>query len=114
MPATIHITDERMQAALTTTGGNLALAARLLGISRRTLARRVTDNPSLLEDAEETLCDEAMARVLKAIGEGDGGMARWYLSRYGHERGFGPHSPEVKAMTPEAFAKFMEELKRAT
>lgn len=114
MPAAIQLTDERMQVAIAMAGGNVALAARLLGVSRRTLARRLAKNPALMDDPEEIRRDQAMAAALAAIGRGDVKMVRWYLSRYGHERGFGPRRTKVERMTPEALKAFLADLKRSS
>lgn len=112
MPAAIQLTDEDMQAAMVKSRGNVALAARLLGVSRRTLARRLASNPNLMDDPEEIQSDLAMAAVLRGILDGDPKMAKWYLRRYGHKRGFGPQQIKIERMTPKALEAFIAELRR--
>lgn len=50
MPARIPISDEEIKLALSRTGGAITAGARMLGISVRTLQRRLSTNPSLFPD----------------------------------------------------------------
>lgn len=60
MPARSPVTDEQIYLALFKTAGAVAKAARLLGISKRTLQRRIKANPHLvLYPAMDSVWDEA-------------------------------------------------------
>jgi hypothetical protein len=47
MPAKINLTDDAIRTALVSTKGLIAAAAQILGISSKTLSRRLASNPEM-------------------------------------------------------------------
>ena len=60
MPARINLSDETVRKALAEVGGAVSVAARQLGVSTRTLQRRLKEMPHLRPEAHNPLWDKAI------------------------------------------------------
>jgi len=87
-------TKEQIAAALSASAGNVALAARSLGVGRSTLFHRIKASASLreiVEDERESLVDYAESRLKTKVLEGDMTAIIWTLkaSPAAKKRGWG-------------------------
>lgn len=86
-PLTIEIVD----AALRKCFGNMAGAARALGVDRITIWRWVKKHPQLnecLETMRETMLDNAETALSKAILAGEAWAVCFFLKTQGRRRGY--------------------------
>lgn len=84
-----------IKEALAKSGGNVAAAARALGMNRSSLFQRILRTPSLkeaMEDERETMVDVAESMLRKAVHEGDMTAIMYTLnnSPAAKRRGWGP------------------------
>ncbi len=103
MPRRIERSDEEIMAALQGCGGIVGFAARLLGMSPRTLSRRIAASPDLantLFDEEQGILDAAQDRVIRAIRSGDVAASKWWLLRFGADKGFALRYARTKVADP--------------
>ena len=71
---------EEIAAAIVTARGNMAAAARALGLTRKAVWYRVKESPRLqgiVEDAKETLVDDAEMGLFRAVDNGE----EWAIKR---------------------------------
>jgi hypothetical protein len=95
------LSNRQIISALGQSLGVVGFAARLLGVSRQTLQRRIEANPALpeaIEDGKANARDMAWAQIYTRLQEGDGPTLRWYLDHYGVERGHGSRRPETRVL----------------
>lgn len=62
MPARSSVTEPQIAKALSEAGRSVTGAAKLLGVSRSTLHRRIRDNPDLMRTPENPIWNEALQR----------------------------------------------------
>jgi hypothetical protein len=99
--------------ALRQAEGIQADAARLLGVERSTVCRRVQRDPGLrdlIEEIVEETLDAAESAIRKAIREGDLATSRWFLDRKAKLRGYGA-SMSVR-LSDRDIQELVEELAR--
>ncbi len=90
-PATPRINDEELKQALQQSNGNISHAARVMGISRNAIHQHVNASPELkqiLDDARQTMLDEAENALLSAVREKQGWAVCFTLKTIGQERGY--------------------------
>jgi len=101
-------TPEEVAAAISENHGVIAGAARSLGCSRDTVERYVDRHAvvrAAFNEARELIVDMAEAVVIKRLGEGDLGAAKFVLSTIGRDRGWGrtvPPDPPEHGSRPAA------------
>jgi hypothetical protein len=86
-PLTISVVDEALKKCF----GNMAAAARMLGVERTTIFRFVKKHPELnqcLETVRETMLDNAVSSLQKAVIDGESWAVCFYLKTQGKSRGF--------------------------
>lgn len=120
MPSRINITDAEIQAALEHFGGIVGFAARYLGMSPRTLSRRISRNPDLCltqYHIQQGILDHALGAVIARVRAGDFKAIRWWLNRFGADLGYGRSRKPCDVVDPveaarlyQAFAKIFPEL----
>lgn len=120
MPRRIDISDAQIQAALERFGGIVGLAARHVGMSPRTLNRRIAANPQLKDTMfhiREGMVDHALGAVIVRVRAGDFKAIRWWLDRFAADRGYGLARQPCDVVDPaetarllRSFAKFCPEL----
>lgn len=111
MPAKIELPRRRVVEALQAAQGITGLAARILGVSRQTLHRRIESDPRLLEalqDQHEMLLEFAWMGITRAIMEGHGRTTIRYLERYGADRGYGPARARNRRLTDDEMEDLMQ------
>jgi hypothetical protein len=82
---------EEIEAQLIEQQGNLSAAARKLGMSRRGVQKRVEKSPQLqevLEDARETMVDDAENVLRDKLKAGDLAAAMFIAKTLGKNRGY--------------------------
>lgn len=82
---------KKAEAALRATGGVIAEAARLCGVSRPTFYAFMQKHPELhdvRDDCTEELLDVAEDKLRNAIHGGCGKSVRWFLETRGRGRGY--------------------------
>ena len=75
--------------------GNIAAIARALGVSRGTIHNRINESPTLakaLEDARETMIDNAESMLYKRMMDGDITALIFFLKTQAYHRGYGDKS----------------------
>ena len=80
-----------IEPLLTEFSGNLAAVARKLGVSRGTVQNRIAESPTLqvkLQDARETMIDNAEVMLYKKIKDGDTVALIFFLKTQGRRRGY--------------------------
>jgi lambda repressor-like predicted transcriptional regulator len=90
-PKREDFTNERIIAALRNNGGIVKAAGLNLGVSRKTLAKWIEDDPELKEAKDDMiaeLCDLAESVVFKNLKEGSFEAARYVLRCFGRQRGW--------------------------
>ena len=86
-----HLTVEQIAEALQGAGGLQAEAARMLGVNRSAICRRVQKSKVLqgvVEQARETRLDQAESKLAELIEAGSLGAICFYLKCQGKDRGF--------------------------
>lgn len=86
-----RLTDAQIAAGLRAQRGNISATAEALGVDRRTIYRRVTDNTELeaiWKEARESLIDVAESALLKLINEGNVAAIIFALKTQGRARGY--------------------------
>lgn len=86
-----RLTDAQIAAGLRAQRGNISATAEALGVDRRTIYRRVTDNAELeaiWKEARESLIDVAESALLKLINEGNVAAIIFALKTQGRSRGY--------------------------
>ena len=71
--------------------GNIAAIARKLGVSRGTVYNRISESTTLqqmLEDARETMVDNAESMLYKKVLDGDMTALIFFLKTQGKQRGY--------------------------
>ncbi|RMG93171.1 MAG: hypothetical protein D6706_15885 [Chloroflexi bacterium] len=71
--------------------GNVAAIARHFGVGRATIWRRIEKSPVLqqsLQDARETMLDNAESALYKAVLEGEAWAVCFFLKTQGKNRGY--------------------------
>jgi hypothetical protein len=89
---TAYIKHERIVESLRETRGTVALAARLLGISRQGLLKRIhasAELEQLLEEEREIITDTAELKMVQAINKGEPWAISMRLKTMGRDRGYG-------------------------
>lgn len=112
MPRRIDRSDEEIQAALERFGGIVGFAARHLGMSPRTLSRRIDKNPDLqLTQFHmlEGITDHALGAVIRRVHAGDMKACFWWLNRFGADQGFGRHRARCEVVEPAEVARRLRE-----
>lgn len=112
MPTLANLTDKQIMQALERTYGVIGNAARALGVSTRTLQRRLAANPKLIEtayDVRETIYDIALWNIIQSIESGDWRSAKWYLDRFATDRGYGTRRTIARAMAQEKADRLVAE-----
>lgn len=85
------VTVAEIEPLLTELSGNIAAVARKLGVSRGTIHNRIDESPVLrakLEDARETMIDNAEGMLYKKIRDGDTVALIFFLKTQGRRRGY--------------------------
>lgn len=85
------LTVGQIENALKRAAGNVAYAAREMGVARSTLYRHINDSPTLqqaLDDAREELVDIAESSLRKQILEGNTTAIIFTLKTLGKDRGY--------------------------
>jgi hypothetical protein len=83
--------SEAIIQAVTEAHGMVAVAARSLGVERKTVYRRAEKSPAIQEaiaDAREIVSDTAELALFKAIDEGHPWAVCFYLKTQGKDRGY--------------------------
>ena len=121
MPKRITSTDEDIRASLERFGGIVGIAGRHLGMSPRTLNRRLAADPNLkttLYHVHEGITDIALGVMIQRVHAGDPKACFWWLDRFGAERGYGRRRASCDLVDPAEtarllleFAKFCPELR---
>lgn len=91
-PGTKGLTLNHYIEALHKAGGIQTEAARALGVGRQQVSDMVARHEVLqkaIEEATETMLDEAEYNVHDAIKEGDLDVSKFFLDRKGKKRGYG-------------------------
>lgn len=112
MPKRIDRSDKEIQAALERFGGIVGFAARHLGMSPRTLSRRIDTNPDLQLTQfhiMEGITDDALGAVIRRLHAGDSKVCFWWLKRFGAERGYGCHRAACEVVEPAEVARRLRE-----
>lgn len=104
-----RLSKATLASALSEASGNVAAAARRLGLARSTLHRRIQKSAKLqliITDQRESLCDDAEFCIAQAVRDGDVKTAQWFLnsSETGRIRGYGKQ-PDGKAEADEFAAQ---------
>lgn len=116
-PVEREVSDEELVAALRDARGFKTVAAKRLGISPATIARRAERSPSLrraIDDIEEERLDMAESKLLVAINEGQPWAIKFLLSFKGRGRGYVETQVQEHRLTQEQAATRLsdEELRR--
>ena len=85
------LTKNGVAKALTETHGNISAAARMLGVTRRAIAKRIDGDPILkaaVVDARETMLDDAERSLAKAVLAGEAWAVCFLLKTQGRGRGY--------------------------
>jgi hypothetical protein len=85
------LSDGEIYDAVEQTKGNLGAAARILGVRRSIVAKRVETKPelaALLEDFRQSVIDTAEDNVHKDVEKGDPTASRFVLQSIGKDRGY--------------------------
>lgn len=85
------VTDEQLVDAVTKARGLLSVAARNLGITRKTVYERAKQSPAVqaaIDEARETTLDIAEAALFKQAAAGEGWAVKYLLSTQGRSRGY--------------------------
>ncbi|WGM48088.1 hypothetical protein KOAAANKH_02977 [Brevundimonas sp. NIBR10] len=104
MPKRIEKSNAEIQAALQGCGGIIGIAARQLGMSPRTLSRRIEQTPSLAETlyhVKEGMIDYALGVVIKKGMEGHLPSMKWILRRFAPDRGYGVRTSRTRVLELE-------------
>lgn len=92
MGARVYLTNSEIKSALNRFHGAIGPSAALLGISTRTLQRRIEASPSLTEtayQARETLTDYAEETLYKLAASGHFRSMTYFLETHARDRGYG-------------------------
>ena len=90
-PSTHRIDDNELAQALQNSNGNISHAARSMGISRFAIRSHINASPELqqiLDDARQTMLDEAENALLAAVRNQQGWAVCFTLKTIGQERGY--------------------------
>lgn len=90
-PSTPRVDDAKLAEMLRKSNGNISHAARTMGISRFAIHSHLKANPELqqiLDDARQTMLDEAENALLSAVREKQGWAVCFTLKTIGQERGY--------------------------
>lgn len=85
------LTVEQIEHAIKQTAGNVAQAAKALGVSRSTVNRRITESATLkqlLEDTREELVDVAESALRREVLNGNITAIIFTLKTQGKRRGY--------------------------
>lgn len=85
------LTKNAVTKALTETHGNIAGAARKLGVSRRAIGKRIDADAALKQvviDARETMLDDAERSLADAVKAGEAWAVCFCLKTQGRNRGY--------------------------
>lgn len=109
----------QVEAALRKAGGNRALAAKRLGITRTSMYERVSKYPRLqqaIADVEAEMVGQAVGNVQKLLEAEDPTTTRWFLERRGKDLGYGNSTAvrlgddditnDLRNADPETIAKY--------
>lgn len=86
-----NVSDAKIIAAVKKSRGLIAVAARSLGIDRKTVYNRMEKSDAIREAVEESrdfTTDTAEAALYKAIQEGEAWAVCFYLKTQGKGRGY--------------------------
>lgn len=86
-----QLTDAEIIAGVQAARGLIAVAARKLGVERKTLYNRAQKSEAIreaIEDAREFTTDTAEAALFKAISDGEAWAVCFYLKTQGKGRGY--------------------------
>ncbi|RMG90924.1 MAG: hypothetical protein D6706_18730 [Chloroflexi bacterium] len=89
MPKTVTVAQ--IEPLLGEYNGNISAVARKLGVSRGTIYNRIKTSVTLqkkLEDARETMIDNAESALYKAVLEGEAWAVCFFLKTQGKNRGY--------------------------
>jgi hypothetical protein len=92
MASPVFLDESRVIEALRKSGGILAGAAKLLGVSRENVSYHVNTKPHLraiVTEIREEVKDIAELGLLQAIRAGEEWAIKFYLSRQARDRGYG-------------------------
>jgi uncharacterized protein YwgA len=84
-------TDQQIVDAVTEARGMVSVAARKLGISRRTIYNRMKSSGEIaaaVEDSREFTTDVAELKLFQAIEKGEAWAVCFYLKCQGQSRGY--------------------------
>lgn len=87
----LQVTKEDVVEALRASGGFLAPAAKMLGLSYKNLYQRVRNNVELqevIEEFRESFLDIAETQLVKKMAAGDLNAIKYYLEHQGKSRGY--------------------------
>lgn len=93
--ATPHLrkaSDNAIDAALRASDGQVAQAARLLGMARQSLHERVTASPRLrgvIQEIEDEILDLGIGHITKGVKDGDKDYVKMFVTQKGRKRGWG-------------------------
>ena len=120
MGARLDPTNREIKEALQHFYGAVGPAAARLGMSTRTLQRRIEESPSLSESAyhaRETLVDYAEGALRQLCLTGHWRSMIYYLETHARDRGYGLRkvttavaAPEVDVTLTKDFARFVKNL----
>lgn len=94
MPRKIRHSPTQLRDALNASGGVISAAARLLGMSPRSLKRRIAADPAVVlsnDEIRDQMAGMAMMQVMTLGRGGDFRAIKWFLQRFAPERGYGVH-----------------------
>jgi hypothetical protein len=114
VPAYIAISEARIRVALLRSGGHIAEAARQLGISPRTLSRRLqtlgrADPPDPAEVEWVRMIAMVKEAMLKKAVAGHGPTQRWILKTYCPDS-WAPQAPTPRLMSKDEAREFLARL----
>lgn len=90
-PGLMYKTNAEIVSAIQASQGLVSVAARRLGVSRRTLYNRINKSRVIREalaDARELTSDVAEAKLFQAIRNGEAWAIKFYLQTVGKQRGY--------------------------
>ena len=84
--------DAKIAELIRRYAGIRSIVARALGCTRQNLAYRIDKSEELQQEERETVdvvLDFAQGHIIQALKRGDRLTARWYMERFGKDRGYG-------------------------
>lgn len=112
LPAMPRRTDNQIIEALKAAHGLIAVAARALGVDRRTIHNRASRSPAIrdaLAEAREHIVELAEQRLFEKVDSGELPAVTFLLSRLARSKGYGDSLGINLNITPADLAKMTDE-----